>query len=154
MQLPLVIILRLLQIRTPAMNSFVFLNTHSKGYCNIILPFKSNCAPINEVPSCIYRKNTDIIAPVLSSLINEAVASGSYPNLFKVARVTLIHKSGYKLDFKIYRPISVLPFLNKVFERALQSKISKLYHKYNVNYEDQYGFLKNKSTTDATLKFT
>ena len=135
-------------------NSFVFLDTDAEEIYNIILSFKSKGAPINEVPSCIFRKIADIIAPVLSSLINEAVASGSYPNLFKVARVTPIHKAGSKFDFKNYRPISVLPFLNKVFERALHSRISKFYHKYNVIYEDQYGFLRNKSTTDAILKFT
>ena len=54
----------------------------------------------------------------------------------------------------VYRPKSVLPFVNKVFERALHSTISKFYHKYNVNYKDQYGFPKNKSTNDAILKFT
>ena len=59
-------------------------------------------APINEVPSCIYREIADVIAPVLSSLINEAVASDSYPNLFKVLRVTPIHKSGSEFCFKIY----------------------------------------------------
>ena len=83
-------------------NSFVFLNTDAAEIYNIILSFKSMSAPINEVPSCIYRKIADIIAPVLSSLINETVVSGSYPNLFKVAGVTPIHKSGSKFYFKNY----------------------------------------------------
>ena len=65
-----------------------------------------------------------------------------------------MHKSGSKFDYKNYRPKSILPFLNKVFERALHCRISKFYDKYNVIYEDQCGFLKNKSTTDALLKFT
>ena len=94
------------------------------------------------------------MATVLSSLINEAVVSGSYPNVYKGPRVTLIHKSGSTLDFKNYRLISVLPFPNKVFERALHSRILQFYHIYNAIYEDQYSFLKNKSTTDAVLKFT
>ena len=73
---------------------------------NITLSFKSKGAAISKVPSCIYRKLADIIAPVLSSSINEVVVYGSYSNLFKVARVTTIHKSGSKLDSKIYRPKS------------------------------------------------
>ena len=60
-------------------------------------------------------------APILSDLISEAVHQGIYPDFLKFARVTPIHKSGSKLDFKNYRPISVFPFLNKVFERALRS---------------------------------
>ena len=120
-------------------NSFVFLNTNAEEIFNII-------------PSCVHRKIADIIAPALSSLINEAVASGSYPYLFKVAGVTSIQKSGPKCDFENYRPISVLPFLNKVFDRALHSRFSKFYHESKVIYEDQYGFFKNRSTTDAILK--
>ena len=73
---------------------------------------------------------------------------------FALARVTPIHISSSKFDFKNYRPIPVLPFLNKVFERALHSRISKFYHKSNDVNEHQCSFLKNKSTTDAILKFT
>ena len=107
-------------------NSFVFLNAVSEEVYNILVSFKSKGPPINEVPSCIFRKFADIIAPVLSTLINEAVASGSHPNLFIVARVTPIHKAGSKFVFKNYKPISVLPFLNKVFEKALHSRIFKI----------------------------
>ena len=82
-----------------------------------------------EVPSYVYRKTAYKIVPVLSSLNNKAVASGSYTNLLKVARVTPIHKSCSNVNFKKYRPISVLPFLNKVFERVLHSRIQKFYHK-------------------------
>ena len=66
-----------------------------------------------QFPFCIYRKIGAIIAPVPSSLINEAVASGSYPNLFKVSRVTPNHKSGSKFDFKNYRAILYYSFLIK-----------------------------------------
>ena len=85
-------------------------------------------------------------------ITNEAVASGSYTYLFEVARVTLIHKSGSKINFKNYRTTSEINFLNKVFERALHSRISKFYHKNKVILEDKYGFLISKSTNDATLK--
>ena len=123
-------------------NSFVFLVTDAEEIHSTILFFKSKGATINEVPSYIYRKITYITAPVLSSLINEAVASVSDPNLFKVAKVTPIHKSCSKVDFKIYRTLYVLPFLNKLSERALHSRFSKFYHIYNIVYEDQLGFLK------------
>ena len=70
-----------------------------------------------------------ITALVLSRLIKEAVAFGSYPNLLKVTRVTPIHESLSKFVFKKYKPLMVLPFLNKVFERALNFRTSKFYHK-------------------------
>ena len=40
-----------------------------------------------------------------------------------------------------------------VFERALPSRISELYHKDKVIHEDQHGSLKKKSTTDHIRKF-
>ena len=59
-------------------SSFVFLNTEAKEFYDIILSNKCKGSPINEVPSCIYRKFSDILAQVLFSWINEAVASLSY----------------------------------------------------------------------------
>ena len=92
--------------------NFVFLNTDAEETYNTTLSFKPQGAPINEVPFCIYRKFAEIIAPVPFSLSNEAFASDSYPNLFRVARLTPMHKSGSKFDFNNCRSISVLPFLN------------------------------------------
>ena len=135
-------------------NSFVFRNTDAAEITNIIRSFKSKGSLLYEVPSFIYKIIADIIAPLLSDLINEAVSSGIYPDAFKTARVTPIHKSGPKFDVKNYRPISVLPFMNKVFERVLHTRLIKFCYKYDLIFEDQYGFLKNKSTTDAILKFT
>ena len=53
-------------------NCFVFSNTEADQIynINIMLSFKSKRAPINDVPSCIYRKIVDIMTPALSSLIN------------------------------------------------------------------------------------
>ena len=76
------------------------------------------------------------------------------PNLFKAASVTHIHKSGSKIEFKNDRPIFILTFLNKVVERVLHSRTSKSYHKDNVIYENQFGFLSNKSINDVILIYT
>ena len=42
--------------------SFVFLNCQPEEINNIILSFESKAFPIDEVPSCIYKKNSDVIA--------------------------------------------------------------------------------------------
>ena len=62
--------------------------------------------------------------------------------MFKVARASPIHKSGSDFNFEITDHYQLYLFL-KVF-----------YNKYEVIYEDQYGFLENNSTTDAILKIT
>ena len=92
----------------------------------------------------IFPKTTDVIAPVLSSLNNEAVASVSYPNLFKAAGTTSIHRSVSEFDFEKYRLISVSFLFNKVFKRTLHSIVSKFYQKYKNIYQAQSGCLKSK----------
>jgi len=119
-----------------------------------MLSVKSEGSLLCEVPSFKLKNCADIIAPILSDLINEAVKLVVHPDLLKIARVTAIHKSGSTFDMKNYRHISVLPFMNKVFDRALHTRLITFFHKFRIIYEDQYGFLKNESTTDAILKFT
>jgi len=72
----------------------------------------------------------------------------------KKSRTVPIHKTGAKLNKCNYRPISTLPFLSKVYERLINSRILKFLNKFNVLYENQFGFLKHRSTTDAILSFT
>ena len=54
------------------------------------------------------KKKSDLIALILSELINETVHRGIYPDFFKVARVKPISKSGSQFDFENYTPISAM----------------------------------------------
>ena len=77
-------------------NSFVFYNTIAEEVYKIILSFKSKGSLLNEVPTFIYKKVSDLIAPILPDLITEAVHQDFYPDFLKAARVTPIHESGSK----------------------------------------------------------
>ena len=82
------------------------------------------------------------------------MSKGKFPLRLKTARVILIFKTGSKLELKNYRPISTLPFIGKLFERLIHSRLYKFFDRYNIFFEDEYGFVKNKSTADAIIKFT
>ena len=62
------------------MNSFDFINADAEEFFNTIHTIKSKDALLKEVSSCNFKKISGIKALVLSSLINEAVTSISYPN--------------------------------------------------------------------------
>ena len=53
-----------------------------------------------------------------------------------------------------FRPISILPFLSKFFEKCLLTRLIKFLDKFSVITPNQYGFMKGKSTQDALLAFT
>ena len=88
----------------------------------------------------------DTISSHLAKLFNKSVSKGKFPSCLKTARVIPISKSGLKLEVKNYRPISTLPFIGKLFELLNHSKLYEFFDRYKIFFEDQYGFLKNKST--------
>ena len=96
-----------------------------------------------------------MIDPVLFILINESFTCGSYPNLFKVARVPQNLKSGTAVFIFLNEiPLSVLPVFNKVFEGALHSRFSNISQQNETIYRHQYDFLENKSTIDVIPQLT
>lgn len=135
-------------------STFVYFETSPDEIDKLISSFPSKRSNLYSIPSFVYKYISQIISPVLALLINMSVREGYFPEFMKIARVVPIHKSGSRSMKSNYRPISTLPFLSKVFERLIHGRLLKFFNKYKVLYSDQYGFLKNRSTTDAILKFT
>ena len=92
------------------------------------------------------------LAPVLSHIINLSLNSGTFPNLWKIAKVTPIYKSGIINAPENYRPISVLPILSKVAERAVQTQLLEFLENNNLIDVGQYGYRKMRSTEEAVIK--
>ena len=61
-------------------------------------------------------------------------------------------KKGSKTDVNNFRPISVLPTLNSVFERHVSSCMTKFLDEYNLIYELQSGFRRLHSCQTALTK--
>ena len=61
---------------------------------------------------------------------------------------------GDKNRLSKYRPISILPLFSKIFERVMHSRIIDYLDKYNILYDEQYGFRKNHSTDLALVNVT
>ena len=55
----------------------------------------------------------------ITYLINESLTSGVFPSELKLARVVPIFKSGDPSLLTNYRPISVLSFFSKIFEKVV-----------------------------------
>lgn len=60
----------------------------------------------------------------LSQLINHCIDTGTFPSVWKTAKVTPIFKGqGSKDDKNNYRSISVLPLLSKIFEKHINQAL-------------------------------
>ena len=108
----------------------------------------------NHIPVKIFKSLKESICVPLCKIINISFRLGKFPKMFKLAKITPIHKKNSKNLCENYRPISCLPFLSKVFERVMTIRIVKFFFKFQLFNPQQFGFLKNKSTQDAIFDFT
>jgi retron-type reverse transcriptase len=84
-------------------------------------------------------------------LINCCPRYGVMPNIWKVAKVVPLFKSGNKNDFNNYRPISILPIVSKVIESIVFDHIHHYLLENKLLSDKQFGFRKKHSTIDALL---
>ena len=77
-----------------------------------------------------------VIVESLCNIFNLSIATGVFPDCWKIARVAPIFKSGQSDDRSNYRPISVLPFLSRVFEKLVYNQVYEYLDKtssYTIN---------------------
>jgi hypothetical protein len=77
---------------------------------------------------------------------------GTFPALWKLARVTPLHKEDDKLQVENYRPISALPVLSKILEKVVHVQLSHHLKTLGFLYHHQYGFRRGHSTVQAVAQ--
>ena len=87
-------------------------------------------------------------------MINVSFNKGIFPDFLKVANVIPIHKKGEKLDPNIYRPISLLLNISKLYEKAMHIWLTNFLRKNKVPFSYQFGFWNNYSTNHAFISLT
>jgi hypothetical protein len=88
---------------------------------------------------------------VISDLYNLCILEGTYPDLFKIARIVPVFKKGDKSIVNNYRPISILPVLNKIFEKLTLTRLSTFISANELLSKNQHGFHPGYSTDTAML---
>ena len=101
--------------------------------------------PDNLPPGMLKDCSNELSGP-LCYLINLTVINGTIPSEWRLAKVIPIFKYGDRTDPNNYCPISILPILLKILERAVHSQLLDHLEKYHLLTNCQYGSRKNKST--------
>ena len=83
--------------------------------------------------------------------INSSFECGIFPNELKLAKVIPIFKNGDKQDISNYRPISILSFFSKIFEKTMYNHLINFIDKNKILYKYQFGFRKLHSTNHAII---
>ena len=89
-----------------------------------------------------------------SYFTSPVVFTGTFPDDWKLAKVTPIFKQGDRSDMNNYRPISVISAIAKVFERIVYNQLSSYLSENNILSKYQSGFRSFHSTVTALLEAT
>ena len=84
---------------------------------------------------------------------NKSLSEGIFSECFKAAKIIPIFKSGDSISTVNYRPISMLPFLSKIFEKLMCARLDPYLKSNNILCTNQFGFRKNSNTSDAIIEF-
>ena len=123
--------------------------------CHLLSGLSSNKATgIDKTSSKIIKIAAPVIADLLTYIFNQVITQSSFPDEWKMARVTPIFKNGQRNLPENYRPISVVPVISKIMERILYDQLCNYLTKFRILSDCQFGFRKSHSTTTALLDCT
>ncbi len=111
-------------------------------------------SPLDIILPRLLKEIFPTICPLILAIINSSLTNGVVPSSFKHAiGQPLLKKPDLDLtDHKNYRPISKLPFISKILEKAVFYQISPYLNTTNTFDKFQSGFRALHSTDSALLK--
>lgn len=109
---------------------------------------------LDPLPTWLLKASINTLLPFITSIVQTSLSSGVFPAALKEAVVTpLIKKLNLDRDsLKNYRPVSNVPFLSKVIEKAALSQISDYLDESDLYVENQSAYRRGHSTETALLK--
>ena len=131
--------------------SMVLTDVTSTEVRNVIASLKNSSSGHDEFPPFVGKSCVDAFIESLTHLINLSLRSGVFPSEPKLATVVPIFKAGDTSAINNYRPISVLSFFSKVFEKIVYNHVLDFIDDNNVLYDYQYGFRHSHSTQQAII---
>ena len=129
----------------------VFTHIEEREVATIINSLKNSCPCCDGIPASIVKRTIYLYVKILTLIINQAFYNGVFPKELKMAKVIPVYKSGSTMELNNYRPISVSNTFSKVFERLMNDRLTKFLDKYNIPYQNQFGFRQGHSTHHALI---
>ena len=90
----------------------------------------------------------NLVGP-LTTIINQSILEGEFPQSWKEAAVTPVLKKGSSTLLANYRPVSCLPAASKVLEIVICSQLSDYLESNKLLPRNQHGFRPRRSTMTA-----
>ena len=108
----------------------------------------------DRIPVGLVKDSSEFIALPLTLIYNASLVTGAFPNIWKVARVTPIFKSGARGDMNNYSPISVLSIFARILEKIVHDQLIDYLKEKRTLKKNQHAFRKLHSTNTSLVKST
>ena len=118
---------------------------------NVIKSLKNSSAGYDFWPTKVGKKLAPSFLKPLTYIINKSFTEGVFPDELKIGKIIPIFKSGSCLEVNNYRPITVLSFFSKIFEKVAYIHLINFINKHNLLYKYQFGFRREHSTSHALI---
>ena len=94
----------------------------------------------------IPKDKKEYVLPYITYLRNTIIKSSRFPAMWKSDKIIPVPKQD-----KTYRPIAILPYLLKIFEKLVYKQITQYLYGNGVLSERQSGFRSNHSCIPALI---
>ena len=115
----------------------------------------SKATGADNIPARLIKLSVNIIKKPMTSILNNCIKDGQFPNSLKIGKITPLYKNSKdsnRLDKKCYRPVSVLTTFSKVFERYILNGM--LEHVNSILSDKISAYRKGYSCQHVLLKLT
>jgi hypothetical protein len=85
---------------------------------------KNKATSLDKISVRLIHECADMIADSLCPIFNCSIATGIFPEDWKISKIIPLFKQGDRSDLNNYCPISIIPVAAKVFERVVYDQTS------------------------------
>ena len=118
---------------------------------SIINNMNSSSPGWDRISGKIIKATYQAFISPLTHVLNLSLSCGTFPDELKIAKVLPLFKSGDVFICPNYRPISILPFFSKIFEKVIYKRLLSFIKNNDILYYLQFGFREGRSTGMALV---
>lgn len=113
---------------------------------------KKSC-PLDPMPTLVVLEVLDVLLPVITNMINLSFESSEFASDWKEALLKpLLKRCGLDIAFSNFRPVSNLPYVSKLSEKAAANQLIDHMTANDLHMPLQSASKQNRSTELALLK--
>ena len=134
-------------------NNFNLTHISEENMLKYLINLSPNKASgIDNLSARFLKDGANVLALPISRLCNLSISRAIFPQDCKIAKLIPLYKKGSRTEPKNFRPISLLPLISKLIEKAVHDQVQNYCTENNIFFAFQSGF-RSKHSTDTCLTY-